>query len=45
LNGHTANNWAAYIGRFHNQVSVIAEGTEREFMGWIRPAARTNSLR
>jgi Na+-transporting NADH:ubiquinone oxidoreductase subunit A len=40
LNGHTANNWAAYIGRFHNQVSVIAEGTEREFMGWIRPGGK-----
>jgi Na+-transporting NADH:ubiquinone oxidoreductase subunit A len=40
LNGHTANNWAAYLGRFHNQVSVIAEGTEREFMGWIRPGGK-----
>jgi Na+-transporting NADH:ubiquinone oxidoreductase subunit A len=39
LNGHTANNWAGYLGRFHTQVSVIAEGIEREFMGWIMPGS------
>jgi Na+-transporting NADH:ubiquinone oxidoreductase subunit A len=37
LHGHTANNWAAYLGRYHNQISVIAEGYEREFFGWIKP--------
>jgi Na+-transporting NADH:ubiquinone oxidoreductase subunit A len=36
-NGHTANNWAAYLGRFHNQISVLEEGTHREVLGWIRP--------
>ncbi len=36
-NGHTANNWAAYLGRFHNQISVLEEGTHREILGWIRP--------
>jgi Na+-transporting NADH:ubiquinone oxidoreductase subunit A len=40
LHGHTANNWAAYLGRFHNQISVIAEGTERELLGWIRPGGK-----
>jgi Na+-transporting NADH:ubiquinone oxidoreductase subunit A len=40
LNGHTANNWAAYLGRFHNQISVIAEGVERELLGWIRPGGK-----
>jgi Na+-transporting NADH:ubiquinone oxidoreductase subunit A len=40
LNGHTANNWAAYLGRFHNQISVIAEGSEREFFGWIKPGSK-----
>jgi Na+-transporting NADH:ubiquinone oxidoreductase subunit A len=38
--GHTANNWAAYLGRFHTQISVIAESVEREFMGWIRPGGK-----
>jgi Na+-transporting NADH:ubiquinone oxidoreductase subunit A len=40
LHGHTANNWAAYLGRYHNQLSVIAEGTERELLGWIRPGGK-----
>ena len=40
LHGHTANNWAAYMGRFHNQLSVIAEGTERELLGWINPGGK-----
>lgn len=40
LHGHTANNWAAYLGRFHNQLSVIAESVERELLGWIRPGGK-----
>lgn len=40
LHGHTANNWAAYLGRFHNQLSIIAEGTQRELLGWIRPGGK-----
>lgn len=26
-----------YLGRFHNQVTVLPEGTAREFMGWAAP--------
>lgn len=26
-----------YLGRFHNQVSVLEEGTAREFLGWQKP--------
>jgi len=37
FNGHTASNWAAYLGRFHMQVSVLEEGTQREVLGWLRP--------
>lgn len=40
LHGHTATNWAAHLGRFHLQVSVIAEATEREFFGWIKPVGK-----
>jgi Na+-transporting NADH:ubiquinone oxidoreductase subunit A len=40
LNGHTANNWAAYLGRFHNQISVLAEGHQRELLGWINPLGK-----
>jgi Na+-transporting NADH:ubiquinone oxidoreductase subunit A len=37
LHGHTANNWAAYLGRFHTQISVVAEGHERQLFGWLNP--------
>jgi Na+-transporting NADH:ubiquinone oxidoreductase subunit A len=40
LHGHAASNWAAYLGRFHNQLSVIAESVERELLGWIRPGGK-----
>ena len=40
LHGHTATNWAGYLGRFHNQVSVIAESTKRELFGWLRPVGK-----
>ena len=26
-----------YLGRYHQQVSVLAEGREREFLGWLTP--------
>lgn len=44
LSGHTATNWAAHLGRFHNQISVIAEPTEREFFGWIKPGREKFSV-
>jgi Na+-transporting NADH:ubiquinone oxidoreductase subunit A len=34
----------AYLGRFHNQVSVLTEGREREFMGFVMPGAKKFSL-
>lgn len=40
FNGHTANNWAAFMGRFHTQISIIAESNERELLGWIRPGGQ-----
>lgn len=44
LSGHTATNWAGHLGRFHNQISVIAEPTERELFGWIKPGSNKFSL-
>ncbi len=26
-----------YLGRYHQQISVLAEAREREFLGWLRP--------
>ena len=37
LSGRRANGWAAYIGRYHMQISVLAEGRDRQFMGWVSP--------
>lgn len=44
LAGATAHGVHGYIGRYHNQVSVLAEGTEKEFMGWIAPGAKKFSV-
>ena len=37
LNGHRAAGWAAYLGRYNDQVTVLQEGTEREFLSFLRP--------
>lgn len=44
LGGRTANGVIAYLGRYHNQVSVLLEGGEREFMGWLSPGAQKHSI-
>lgn len=35
FDGRTAQGPTAFLGRFHNQVSALAEGTERQFMGYL----------
>lgn len=37
FNGHHASNWAGFLGLYHNQISVLAEGRDRELLGWIMP--------
>jgi Na+-transporting NADH:ubiquinone oxidoreductase subunit A len=37
LYGHQASDWAAYLGCYSNQVSVLLEGRARELFGWIVP--------
>jgi Na+-transporting NADH:ubiquinone oxidoreductase subunit A len=37
LSGHRASGPLAYLGRYHRQITVLAEGSEREFMHWARP--------
>ncbi|MFC0308811.1 Na(+)-translocating NADH-quinone reductase subunit A [Gallibacterium trehalosifermentans] len=44
LNGSIAQGPVAYLGRYHQQVSVIAEGREKEFLGWITPGANKFSI-
>lgn len=43
LGGRTSQGTVSYLGRFHNQVSVLLEGEEREFMGWLSPGANKHS--
>lgn len=44
LDGRKATGPTAYLGRFHNQISVLKEGTQREFMGFVMPGADKFSL-
>ena len=38
LNGQTASgDILGYIGAYANQVTVLAEGNQREFLGWLAP--------
>ena len=41
LAGRTASGpLHGYLGRYHQQVAVLAEGREREFIGWLLPGLR-----
>jgi Na+-transporting NADH:ubiquinone oxidoreductase subunit A len=37
LSGHRAVGEAAFLGRYHQQVSVLSEGRRRELFGWLAP--------
>ena len=43
LSGHKAVRWADYLGRYHTQISVIAEDRERHFLDWIQPGMNRHS--
>lgn len=44
LQGTNANGPQGFLGRFHNQVSVLLEGREKEFLGWIKPGVNQHSV-
>lgn len=44
LAGAAASGVHGYLGRFHNQVSVLAEGYGKEFLGWAMPGAQKFSV-
>ena len=44
LSGHTAQGHRAFLGRYHNQVSVIAEARERKLLGWLAPGSAVHSV-
>ncbi|NIN34818.1 MAG: Na(+)-translocating NADH-quinone reductase subunit A [Gammaproteobacteria bacterium] len=35
LSGRQAEGTADFLGRYHNQISVVKEDDEREFLGWL----------
>ncbi|MEL7496366.1 MAG: Na(+)-translocating NADH-quinone reductase subunit A [Planctomycetota bacterium] len=44
LDGRKSEQNTNYVGRFHNQVTVLEEGNKREFLGWQKPGADKYSL-
>ncbi len=44
LAGHTAEGALAYLGRYHNQVSVIPEDHERRLFGYLAPGTNRHSV-
>jgi Na+-transporting NADH:ubiquinone oxidoreductase subunit A len=44
LHGNHAHGVHGYLGRFHNQVSILREGREKELFGWIKPGVNQHSV-
>ena len=44
LGGRTARDSVDFLGRYANQVSVLEEPKEREFMGWLSPGTNKFSV-
>ncbi|MEH6452860.1 MAG: NADH:ubiquinone reductase (Na(+)-transporting) subunit A, partial [Psychromonas sp.] len=44
LCGVTANQAHAFLGRYHNQISVLSEGYEKELFGWGVPGSNKHSV-
>ncbi|WP_305909408.1 Na(+)-translocating NADH-quinone reductase subunit A [Methylomarinum sp. Ch1-1] len=45
LSGHTASGATAYLGRFHQQVSLLPEDRKRQFLGWLGPGLNRHSVK
>ncbi|MGB5164997.1 MAG: Na(+)-translocating NADH-quinone reductase subunit A [Woeseiaceae bacterium] len=37
LSGHRATGTYGWLGRYNNQLSILGEGSPREFLNWMRP--------
>ncbi|MFP8966081.1 Na(+)-translocating NADH-quinone reductase subunit A [Pokkaliibacter sp. CJK22405] len=44
FSGFAAHGPTAYLGRYHNQISILLEGSQREFMAWITFGGERYSL-
>ncbi len=45
LDGFTAAQESAFLGRYHQQISVVREGGERRFLGWLSPGTDLFSVK
>ncbi|MBU1101622.1 MAG: Na(+)-translocating NADH-quinone reductase subunit A [Bacteroidetes bacterium] len=45
LSGRKGNEVLGYLGRYHQQISVIPEETKREFLGWLTPGFNLFSVK
>ena len=45
LSGRTASREEDYLGRYHQQVSVIEEQNDRDFLGWVIPTSKLFSVK
>ena len=43
LSGHRAAGWAAYLGRYDNQLCILQEGSPREFLSFMRLGSKKYS--
>lgn len=44
LGGRRAHGALAFLGRYHTQLTVLPEGRERRFLGWMSPGADRHSV-
>lgn len=44
LMGTHAHGVHGYLGRYHNQISLLKEGYEKKFLGWITPGSDKHSV-
>ena len=45
LSGRRSRIPVDFLGRYHNQVSILAEGGQRDFLGWMKPGQDKFSIR
>lgn len=45
LSGHAADEAVGFLGRYHQQISVLAEDRERRLLGWLDPGLNLFSVK
>ena len=45
LSGRQAAGAEAYLGRFHQQITILEEGRKREFLGWLSAGSNLYSVK